>query len=253
MTSHLVAIITYPVKSLPGTALAQAALAPDAALPDDRRFAVTHGASRFDGTDPHWMDKRQFLNLMANAKLGSLGTEWDTATATLTLTRDGKPVAKGTLTTPVGRDLITQFLGAYLGQDDTRGKLRIVEVPGTSLSDIEPDWLSIINLTSLADVERVTRQPVDPARFRGNLYVRTEAPWQEFGWVGQRIRIGDAILQVEERIGRCAAINVEPGTGKRDLNVMKALVQGFGEASCGVYARVVTPGHITEGASVILA
>jgi MOSC domain-containing protein YiiM len=46
---------------------------------------------------------------------------------------------------------------------------------------------------------------------------------------------------------RCAAINVDPDTAVRDLNIQHALMQRFGHADCGVYAEVIAGGTVAPG------
>ena len=40
-------------------------------------------------------------------------------------------------------------------------------------------------------------------------------------WSGRRSPIGDARLKVTKRIERCAATNVDPDTGIRDLTIRR--------------------------------
>jgi uncharacterized protein YcbX len=94
------------------------------------------------------------------------------------------------------------------------------------------------------------KQPLNPQRFRGNLSLRGTAPWTEFDWVGREIQIGDTVLHVPARIPRCAATHVNPDTGVRDVNVVKALQKAYGHYDMGVYAEVVRGGRITVGDAV---
>jgi hypothetical protein len=52
---------------------------------------------------------------------------------------------------------------------------------------------------------------------------------------------------VVKRIQRCAATEVDPDTGIRDLPVPRTLIENFDHADCGVYAEVVTAGEIAIG------
>jgi uncharacterized protein YcbX len=94
-------------------------------------------------------------------------------------------------------------------------------------------------------VEDVIGAAIDPLRFRGNVYVTGWPAWRELDLIGQVIAIGsDARLKVVKRIVRCAATNVDPETGIRDLAIPEALQRAYGHADCGIYAEVVTPGEI---------
>jgi uncharacterized protein YcbX len=124
----------------------------------------------------------------------------------------------------------------------------LLHAPGFSFSDVARKVVSIINLASVAAVEDVIGAPVHPLRFRGNIYVSGWAAWREFDFVGQEITVGKRVrLRVIKRIMRCAATNVDPDTGMRDLSIPDALMRCFGHADCGVYAEVVEPGEIAVG------
>ena len=83
--------------------------------------------------------------------------------------------------------------------------------------------MSIINLASVAAIETVLGVPVHPLRFRANLYVEGWPAWHEFALLDREIAIGDARLKVTKRIVRCAATNVDPDTGIRDLAIPSTL------------------------------
>jgi Uncharacterized Fe-S protein len=119
--------------------------------------------------------------------------------------------------------------------------------PPHSFSDVAQRAVSIINLASVAEVENAVGAPVDPLRFRGNLYVTGWPAWREFDLVGQEITVGTARLKVVRRTKRCAATNVEPETGIRDLNIPQTLTQSFGHADCGIYTEVIEGGDIAVG------
>jgi uncharacterized protein YcbX len=114
-------------------------------------------------------------------------------------------------------------------------------------SDVPERLVSIVGLESVRDIERVLRAPVDPARVRANIHVEGLPPWSEFAWVGQEIAIADVRLRVTDRITRCAATNVDPKSGQRDLNVPRALEDAFGHTECGVYAEVISGGTVALG------
>lgn len=239
-------IYRYPVKGLSAEELTRVALTPGEGLPCDRRYALAHGSTAFDPSNPAWMAKHNFLMLAKNERLAKLETKFDDATTTLTVARGGKQVAKGDLSTPTGRMLIEQFFAAFLS-GETRGNPKLVEAPGHMFSDTARKVVSIIGLASLADVERVARQPVDPIRFRANLYFAGGTPWQEFDWLGRELTIGTARLRVLDKIDRCAATTVNPKTAERDLQIPRLLMDGFRHIECGVYAQVLAPGEIAEG------
>jgi uncharacterized protein YcbX len=93
--------------------------------------------------------------------------------------------------------------------------------------------------------------PVHPLRFRANLYVSGWPAWHEFDLLGRTLAIGDARLKVVKRIVRCAAVNVDPETAARDLNIPQTLMRRLGHADCGIYAEVVAGGAIGVGDAIV--
>ncbi|MEC4595060.1 MULTISPECIES: MOSC domain-containing protein [Nitrospirillum] len=240
----------FPVKGLSAQTLEAVTLTPGQGMPQDRRFAITHGATTFDVVSPAWRPKSNFLALMRDERLATLDARYDAASCTLVLLRNGRQVAKGRIDTPTGRLLIEQFLAAYMKDAAVPPPYKVIEAPGHMFSDIEEKAVSLINLASCKDLERVTQTPVDPRRFRGNLLLSDLAPWAEAQWVGKRLRVGETLLEVFKNIRRCAATEVNPVTGERDMPVLKSLMNGYGHVNCGVYARVIEGGTVRPGDTV---
>jgi uncharacterized protein len=253
MTASIAHIHRYPVKGLTPESLPRVAVTPGEGLPGDRRFALHVGNSPFDAEAPLWMAKTNFLMLMRDERLAKLRTRFDDRTNVLTIERDGKRVAHGDLTDPNGRMVVEQFFAAYMA-GELRRSPRVISAPGHMFSDVAARVVSIVGLGSVRDLERVVRGRVDPLRFRANLHLEDVPAWAELGWVGKEIRLGGAVrAKVIKRIKRCAATNVDPVTGARDLNIPLALQNAFGHVDCGVYAEILTPGEIVAGDSVEVA
>ncbi len=252
MAATVSAIYRYPVKGLSGEPLDQVDLTPGQCLPGDRRFAIAHGSAQFRDGNPHWLEKNSFLMLAKDEKLAQLRVQYDDDDETLTVLRDGKAVVTAKAGEAMGRMLIGQFFASFMAAS-LRGAPKFVAAEGVNFTDVPEKYLSLISLASVADLERVARQPVDPLRFRGNLYLEGLAPWAEANWIGQTLAIGDLRLEVVQPIGRCAATNVNPETAERDMNVPLSLRKGFGHITMGVYARVVEGGSLDRGSSVKVA
>ncbi len=247
MHAQITKIVRYPVKGLSPEELAETKVESGGALPGDRRFAFALGSTLFDAATPHWLPKTSFLMLMKNEKLAALETVYDNECDDLRILRSGKQVARGKLTDPVGRAMLEDFFSAFM-KDETRGKPRLVEAKDDSIfTDQKKKVLSVVNLASLRDLERVVGKPVDPIRFRANIYIDGIDPWSEFKWIGKEASCGDAEVNIKERIERCAAINVDPESGERDLNLVKALDGGFGHSDMGIFVTVTHGGRIAQG------
>jgi uncharacterized protein YcbX len=243
-------IYRYPVKGLSAQELPRVALAVGETLPADRAYAIANGFDDFDPARPAFVPKQRFLMLMKNERLAALATRFDEATQTLSITENGEEAVRGDLRTAEGRAAIEAFFTRYCA-NELRGPLKVMHADNFSFADAAGKFVSIINLASVAAIEDLVGAPVDPLRFRGNVYVTDWPAWHEFDLVGQTIAIGEgARLRVVRRIERCAATNVEPFTGIRDMNIPRALLQRFDHADCGIYAEVVAPGEIAVGDAV---
>jgi uncharacterized protein YcbX len=247
--AQIAALYRYPVKGLSPQPLARVALAVGETLPCDRLYAIENGPSGFDPAAPAYFPKQRFLMLMKNERLAALDTRFDDTTHVLSVFADSAEAARGDLRTPEGRAAIESFFTRYCAKE-LRGAPRVLHADGHSFSDVAKKVVSFINLASVAAIEDAVGTPVDPLRFRGNVHVSGWPAWREFDLVGKEIAIGAARLRVVKRIERCAATNVEPFTGIRDMNIPKTLMQRFDHVDCGVYAEVIAPGEIAVGDDV---
>ena len=246
----LAAIYRYPVKGLSPQRLDRVALQVGETLPYDRAWAIENGPGRFDEQAPKYLPKISFLMLMRNERLASLETEFDEETEVLTVRRAGRQVARGQLGTTLGRRMLEQFFAAYM-KDSLRGAPRILHASGHSFSDVAAKCVHIVNLATVAEVERAAGREIDPLRFRANLYLDGVPAWTEFKWIGKVLQIGSVSLKVFDRTTRCDATNVDPKTGARDMAIPATLQRRWSHSDFGVYAKVVTDGEIADGDPVI--
>lgn len=248
-------IYRYPVKGLSPQRLERVQMAAGRTIPADRLYAIENGPVGFDPAHPAHFPKQRFLMLMRNERLAALRTDYDEASHTLTIRQDGREAARGDLRTAQGRAAIEAFLATYCA-DELRGPPKVLSGEGApgepfSFSDVAKKVVSIINLASVADIETLAGAPVDPLRFRGNLYVSGWVAWHEFDLLDQELTVGHEVrLKVVKRIMRCAATNVDPATGMRDLTIPATLQRNLGHADCGIYAEVIAGGEIKPGDTI---
>jgi hypothetical protein len=248
--AQIQAIYRYPVKGLSAEPLARTHLSVGQTIPCDRIYAIENGRSGFDPAAPAYFPKQRFLMLMRDARLAALRTDFDSASHTLTIRAGDRVAARGELRTKAGRAAIERFFSDFCAPE-LRGPPKILHAPGHSFSDVANKVVSIINLASVAALETATGAAVHPLRFRGNIYVEGWPAWHEFDLLGREIAIGpSACLKVVKRIVRCAATEVDPDTGIRDLEIPRTLMKTYGHADCGVYAEVIGAGEIAVGDAV---
>ncbi|MGD9867828.1 MAG: MOSC domain-containing protein [Hyphomicrobiales bacterium] len=249
--SRITAIYRYPVKGLSADRMPSVRLEAGETLPLDRAYAIEASAGRFDPQNPEHLPKIAFLMLMRNERLAALDTRFEEDGHVLTVLRNGRQVARGALQTPIGCQLIEQFMASYM-TGDLRGAPRVVSAPGHSFTDMAEKCVHIVNMASVRELERIVGRPVDPLRFRANFYVEMPSPWAELGLVGKKIGFGEASLEVFDRTGRCEATAVDPSTGARDMAVTATLSRVLGHTDFGVYARISSPGTVSEGDALAL-
>ncbi len=243
---RVTALYRYPLKGFSPERLKSVDLAAGETFPRDRAYAIENGPGRFDPDNPKHLPKINFLMLMRNERLATLDTRFEDATETLTILRAGKQVAKGQLSTKLGRQMIEQFLSAYL-KGELRGPPRIVAAPGHSFSDMDAMCVHLVSMATVREIERTLGKPVDPLRFRANVYFDGAPAFAETQWIGREFAIGSVRLQAFAMTERCEATNVDPATAVRDLAIPQHLLRTYNHAEVGIYARVVGAGRIAEG------
>jgi uncharacterized protein YcbX len=249
----LAAIYRYPVKGLSPEPLIRVALSRGECLPQDRRFAVALGTTRFDPQRPEWLPKTAFVMLMRDERLARLATRFDAATGLFSVEADGRLVLSEAIAAPEGGRRVAAFLEDFL-EGAVKGPLRVVTAPGHAFADArrKPNartgqYVSLINLASIRALEAAVGEPVDPLRFRANCYFDGVPAWRELDWLGGEVGIGAVRLRPVAAITRCAATEVNPRTAERDLPVVAALERHFGHNLMGIYTEVVLGGDIAVG------
>ncbi|MGO4572217.1 MOSC domain-containing protein [Microvirga sp. 2TAF3] len=252
MSIRIASLHRYPVKGLSPELLASAILEKGQYFPGDRLFAIENGPSGFDAGQPEHQPKIKFLMLMRNESLARLKTRYLDEITTLVIDEDGREAARGDLSTKEGRLAIEAFFRRFMPAE-LRGPPKVLTAPeGFRFTDSRRGFVSLINLASVRELENVVGSAIDPLRFRGNLHLDGLKPWEEFDLVGQVLTTSSgARLKVTKRIERCAATNVDPNTGIRDLAIPKSLMQAYGHFDCGIYAEILTGGAIAEGDSLM--
>jgi MOSC domain-containing protein len=251
---NIQSIYRYPVKGLTPEPLARTVLTSGQTVPGDRLYAVENGPSGFDPAAPSYLSKTHFLMLMKNECLAHLPASFDQDSHILTITLpsadgSGSGAVSGDLRTTDGRAKIENFFATYCA-DELRGPPKILHAEGHSFSDVARKVVSFINLASVAAVETMVGVAVNPLRFRANVYVEGWPAWSELDLVGRELKIGGTRLKVVKRIVRCAATNVDPDTGTRDLNIPQTLMRNLDHADCGIYAEVIDGGAIAAGNTI---
>ena len=241
-------IYRYPIKGLSAQPLARVELEAKQPLPHDRVFALVRPGAPFDTSEPRWGKKGLFVMLMLEEALARVRTTLDVETSQLTITRDNHQLMVADLNDDGARaqveELIWQLVPAL------RSAPTLVRSRDGHFMDKPDNVISLINLATVRSLEEQWGYKIDPLRFRANFYIDGARPWEEFEWVGSDIRIGDGLFRVDRRNGRCGATNVNPETGRRDLDLPASLRAAFGHKELGIYLVAREGGHVAIGDSV---
>jgi len=122
----------------------------------------------------------------------------------------------------------------------------LIRADNPGFTDSSWPSVTICSMTSHTAVEEQLGQPLSIHRWRGNIWFDGAAPWQEFDWIGRQLRIGEAVFAVRERTTRCLATTVNPETGLRDADTLKAL-STWGHQDFSVKAEIIRGGSIRPG------
>lgn len=244
MSATVAHIWRHPIKSHGREEIPEAFLTAGKCLPWDRVWAVAHERSCFDVERPSWQPCQEFSRGAKSPRLQAINAQVDERLNKVTLSHPD------TLDITINPDdagdanLFVQWV-MPISNGSRMLPARLVRA-SQPMTDTDFQSISIINLASHAEVEKHLGASLSPDRWRANIHIDGWAPWAEKDMIGQRIRIGDAELEIREEITRCMATTVNTDTGVRDADTLGALKNGFGHQEMGVYAVVTKSGRIGQ-------
>jgi uncharacterized protein len=117
-----------------------------------------------------------------------------------------------------------------------------------------------ISLVSRGSLERLREEAgapaqVDGRRFRMLFEIDGVAAHAEDDWLGTRVQVGEATIQLNGDVGRCVVTSHDPDRGVTDLDTLGALARYRREGRTedlpfGVYGTVAVPGRVRVGDAV---
>ncbi|MGX9356513.1 MOSC domain-containing protein [Roseobacteraceae bacterium S113] len=239
MTRRLAQIWRHPLKGLGSEDVSSVQVTPEAAVIGDRVWALLNAAA--PDLD-EWQPRRNFLQVASGPKLAALSVRSQGDTPELSHPDLGDlqldPRTDGTK------------LGDWLAPiwpTDRPGPARLVQAPAQGMTDVEYPSISIGNLASLRALSQRAGFNIDPRRFRINLWLEGLAPWEEIDLLDEPIQIGQAILTPVEPIERCRAPDANPHTGTRDINMLRALEDGWSTRNFGIYVQATQAATLHVG------
>jgi GntR family transcriptional regulator/MocR family aminotransferase len=241
-------IYRYPIKGLSAQPLLRIELQAKKPFPHDRVFALVRPGAPFDTSQPKWGKKGLFVMLMLEEALARVRTTLNVETLQLTITQDNHQLIVADLNDEDERAKVEEIIWQLAPA--LRSAPTLVRSRDGHFMDKPDNVISLINLATVRSLEEQWGIKIDPLRFRANLYIDGARPWEEFDWVGSDIRIGEGLFRVDRRNGRCGATNVNPETGRRDLDLPGSLRAAFGHKELGIYLVAKEGGCLSVGDSV---
>jgi len=209
----------YPVKSMAGEPMESCLVTADG-LEGDRRWALIDWSPNRAGK---WFNIKQHSALMTYRSRLVDGT-------VEVVGPDGSSVR-------LDGDLVRRF------EAESSRPLELRDLAGGNFDDSQ---VLIVNLASVEAFALEAGMPIDHRRFRANFYLDGLEPDEELSWLGRRLRVGDAALEVTSRCERCKVITMDPDTTEATPELLRLLVDRHDERF-GMYCRVVRPGRVTVG------
>jgi len=247
----VVALWRYPVKSMAGEPLAETWVGP-AGITGDRAWALLDGEGNWASAKANrqrWRVYDGMLDLRtrtaaehwpATPLAGSVAPLAEERPSEVVVTLpDGREAVAGR---PEADALLSAHLGAPLRFDHGDGGRR-----WGRHHDSVP--LHLVTDASLAALAGEDGAPLDARRLRPNVVLRVDGRgFVEDGWVGRRLRVGAATLQVVERTARCVMTTREqaPAGLPREPDVLPRIGRR-NDACAGISLTVVEPGAIRVG------
>lgn len=241
----------HPIKSHGREQLAKIMLSEGKCLPWDRRWAVAHELAKIDPQNVEWVPCANFSRVAKAPKLQVITARTDLPSQTVTLSH---PILRDLTIDPDNEADSGAFIQwvMRISPADRALPARLVRAPKRGMTDTDYPSISLINMSSHREVSVHLEQKLSHLRWRGNLILENLDPWEETSWVGQKIRIGLAELEIRAPITRCFATTVNTDTGVSDADTLGALQELQGAPQMGVYAVVTKTGDIQQGDTVEL-
>ena len=243
-------IIRYPIKGLNGNFIDKIKLLANETIEGDRKFAFAKFDNEISENSPIYMKKVNFLALVKEEKLSLLNSQLNLENNKLELFFEKKIFFSGSLNDKEDLNKLSNCISKFLDISLRKKPRLVTDKSGSkntskhSFSDIPDKAISFINLQTIRDFEKKINTKINFSRFRGNIIFDDLKAWKEFHWIGKIIQIGDVKINIFRKTKRCAATNVNPENGLRDLNIPNQLYKNYGHDDLGVYGKVLNQGEI---------
>jgi uncharacterized protein YcbX len=245
-------IFVAPVKGCALVQLDEVDLGPNG-VREDRRFHLIGQEGRLlNGKQlaplvqivPEWVEESGYLSLRfpSGSEVAGIVETGERVTTNFY----GRREVEGRVVEGPWAEAISSFVGR---------PLRLVQVEPGAGRDRLPASVSVLATASLEALREAGELPEapDPRRFRMLFGVDGAGPHDEDGWIGRRVRIGEAEVELQGNVGRCIVTSRHPDTGARTIPTLDILaeyrhgVETTEALPFGVWGSVAEPGRVRVG------
>ncbi len=161
--------------------------------------------------------------------------------------------------------LVDSAVSVWLSQK-LQDDVRLVYMPDSTFRQVDPKYYSeeqrvafsdaypflITNKASLGELNARLEEPVSIRRFRPNIVVDGNIPWEEDNW--SRLRIGSVEFAAVKPCSRCVFTTVDPETAEKGKEPLRTLAQYrrmelgviFGQNLVQLNTGVISVGDVVE-------
>lgn len=130
-------------------------------------------------------------------------------------------------------------------------RVRVAAGPDATLARYDgPERFDVLSLLVATD-GAVASFGRDVRRLRPNIVIDGVDGMDEIGWPGAELHIGEVIIALDSRRGRCPMTTVDPDTLEVDRGVLKDIIARF-DGKLALNAAVLRPGTVRVGDPVVL-
>jgi uncharacterized protein YcbX len=142
----------------------------------------------------------------------------------------------------------SEALSAHLGRPV---RLLALDQGEVGADDFPVTLMSSASVAALGDA--LAEGPLDPRRFRMTITVDGADAWEEHGWAGGEVEVGEVRLRIADPVPRCVVTTRDPEKGRRDVPVLHTLAElrGKKNVTFGVWCEVERPGRVRRGDPVV--
>ena len=244
---NLKKIYYCPIKSLSFNELSLAKIDKNIGIINDRCFAFTRGLNLIQSNEhknfPKTRNLNNFLTLRNTPSLKKFNFIFDYKEKLKKLYKDNKLI----LNTNMLNKNDIKNIENFITNTDSKIKKPVFLIHNNKIPffDTAPNIsISMINLNTIKDLEKILNKDIHFERFRANLYIENLKPWEEFNFIDKKLLIGNIKFEVSGKIPRCKITNINPQNYDLDMNIPRELLNNFGHSDFGVYLKPLNSGII---------